>query len=204
MKKPVTKTFLLCLVAAFLFTGCADDKGKTTAATQPTVAAPAQPAAEAAKPAAEAPKADNSYTGRIVGISEKSKTISIAVGPEGKAETFMVKFNEKTAGVNKIKKDDAAVITFEAQGNDKVAVSVTPKLAKLPEGVSEIKTAEMKKMVDSKTKMVLADARPVLRYNQGHLPGSINTPVDVFKEKAAEILPPEKDIPIVFYCGGPT
>ncbi|RPH39554.1 MAG: rhodanese-like domain-containing protein [Desulfobulbaceae bacterium] len=189
MGKNVTKMALLCLLAAFAFTGCAKDGAKS---------------GTAAKPVAEAKKADNVYTGKIVGKSEKAKTVSIAVGPEGKSETFMLKFTDKTTGLEFANKEDAAIITYEVKGTDKIAVSIKPKLAKLPEGVIEIKTAELKKLLDDRVRMVLADARPESRYAQAHLPGAVSISVDRLKKEEADALPPEKETLLIFYCGGPT
>jgi rhodanese-related sulfurtransferase len=44
----------------------------------------------------------------------------------------------------------------------------------------------------------------LIRYNQSHLPGAHSIPVPLLEEKQAEVLPKNKDLPLVFYCGGPT
>jgi rhodanese-related sulfurtransferase len=43
-----------------------------------------------------------------------------------------------------------------------------------------------------------------MRYNQGHLPGSINIPVPMLKEQKAKVLPKDKNKLLIFYCGGYT
>ncbi len=144
------------------------------------------------------------YKGKIVGMSKKAKTISIEVGKGDKAKTIMVKFDSKTKGLEFAKKGEAAIITWEKRGSDQFATVVKPKLAKLPEGVTEIKPKEMKKLLDNKTDLVLVDSRPSKRYAQSHLPTAVSIPVNEFKVKSLEFLPKEKDKPIVFYCGGPT
>lgn len=189
MSKAVTTIAVLSFLAMCAFTGCAKDGTKTTAATQTTVAAP---------------KADNVYTGKIVGKSEKAKTIAIAVGPEGKSETFLLKFTDATTGLQFANKEDAAIITYEVKGSDKIALTIKPKLAKLPEGVTEIKTPALQELLDKRTKMVLADARPESRYAQAHLPGAVSISVERLKKEEADALPPDKTTPLVFYCGGPT
>ena len=196
MVKTVTKSLFLCLLATFAFTGCAQDGAKTGAAADPVV--------DAKAPVVEAKKAENVYQGKVVGKSEKAKTISIAVGPEGKAETFMVKFNDKTKGLQFANKDEASIITYEVVGEDKIAIDIKQKLAKLPAGVTVIKTEELKGLIDKRVYMVLADARPESRYNQAHLPGAVSITVEKLKEQEANILPPDKNALIIYYCGGLT
>lgn len=173
---------------ALLLTGCAQSPGKG-------------PSAAGSAPAV---KQDTSYTGSIVGKSNKAKTISISVGPEGQAQTMMVKFDDRTKGLNFAEQGEAAIIAWEQRGDDKVATEIKPKLAKLPEGVTEIKVDEMFALVESGTAMTLVDARPESRYDQAHLPGAISIPVPKLKKLGEKALPKDKNGLLVFYCGGPT
>ena len=72
------------------------------------------------------------------------------------------------------------------------------------EGVTEIKTAELRGLVEKNADMTLYDARPEARYAQSHLPGAISLSVDRMAKDMAAALPKEKDKLLVFYCGGPT
>lgn len=193
MKKTILKILPALIIAAFIATGCTQ-----TATTGGT---------KAAKPAAKAPeakKAKNVFKGKIVGKSNKAKSISIKVGKGKAAKTMMVKFNDKTTGLEFAKKGEAAIIKFKKVGKDKVATVIKPKLAKLPKGVTEIKTEELKKLLDSGAALTLMDARPPKRYAQSHLPGAISIPVGKLKKKKAAVLPKDKDRLLVFYCGGYT
>lgn len=60
---------------------------------------------------------------------------------------------------------------------------------------------ELKKKLDSKTKMVLVDARTAMEYAQGHIPMSISIPPDKLTA-IADMLPKTKNILLVFYCRG--
>jgi predicted sulfurtransferase len=191
MKQPLVKVIPCLILSAFLFTGCAQDGGQSTKAAQP-----------AAK--AEVKKDKNVYKGQVVGKSNKAKTISISVGKGKDAKTVMVKFDDKTKGVEHASKGHAAIIAYEVRGKDKYATVIKPKLAKLPEGVTEIKTPELQKMVADKADMVLVDARPAGRYAAGHLPGAISLSVPKMKETKAALLPKDKNKLLIFYCGGPT
>ena len=46
----------------------------------------------------------------------------------------------------------------------------------------------------------LVDSRPLVRYNEGHIPGAISIPYLEFNESAGK-LPKEKDKLLIFYCG---
>ncbi len=185
------KIFLLGVLALFAFTGCTTQKSQV-----PT----------AVKPATEkvAPQPKDILKGKIAGKSNKAKNIQIIVGKGDKAKTIMLKFNDSTKGLEFAKKGEAAVIKFKMVGNDKVATVIKPKLAKLPEGVLEIKTNELMGMYESSADMVVIDARPASRYAQGHLPGAISIPVPKLKKEQETVLPANREQLLVFYCGGPT
>jgi len=87
---------------------------------------------------------------------------------------------------------------------DAFATDVQLKLAKLPEGTTEIKTPELQKLINEKSPLYLVDSRPTTRYDQSHLPEAHSIPVPLLEKKQAEVLPKDKDMPLVFYCGGPT
>ncbi len=146
----------------------------------------------------------NTYAGSVVGKSNKAKTIAIAVGKGDKAETMLVRFDDKTTGLMFAEKGEAAVIAWEQRGDDKFATEIKPKLAKLPEGVTEIKVEEMYALVSANTPMTLVDARPESRFHQAHIPGSISIPVPKLKKMGTKVLPADKNKLLIFYCGGPT
>lgn len=181
----------VALMLALIMSGCAQQQGATTASQE-------------AKPAVAEKKDPFVLKGPIAGRSNKAKTISITVGSGAAAKTMMVRFDDNTEGLEYAKKGEAAIIRWEQRGEDKFATVIEPKLAKLPEGVTEIKTEELYKMLQDHVPMVLADARPAMRYNQGHLPGAVSIPVPMLKEQKEAVLPKDKDALIVFYCGGYT
>lgn len=188
--KSIIKFIPVAVMLAFLAAGCAK---QTDTDAQATAAKPMEKKAEATV-----------FKGPIVGKSNKAKTISITVGKGAEAKTMMVRFDDKTEGLEFAKKGEAAIINWEQRGEEKFATVVKPKLAKLPEGVTEIKVDELYQLLEDQVPMTLVDARPALRYNQGHLPTAISIPVPLLKEKKAEVLPEDKDKLLVFYCGGYT
>lgn len=190
MKKRLLKLVPLCLMVALINPVYASNQGEKQTGSQQT-----QQAEQ---------KEENVYTGEIVGKSEKAKTVSIEVGKGDQAKTMMLKFDEQTKGVENAVKGHAAIITFEMRGGNKYATEIKPKLAKLPEGVTEIKTEELQDLIKNNADMFLVDARPASRYGQSHLPGAVSIPVPLMQEKQAAALPLDKNRMLVFYCGGPT
>jgi len=185
-----SKAIAAGLMLAFLLTGCATPPADTS------------PSAKSAAQTEQ--QKQNVYTGSVVGKSNKAKTISISVGQGEKAETMMVKFDDNTKGLNFAEQGEAAIIAWEQRGDDRFATEIQPKLAKLPEGVTEIKVDEMYALVSAGTDMTLADARPESRYDQAHLPGAISISVPQLKKMGEKVLPKDKNKLLVFYCGGPT
>ncbi|MBT8346330.1 MAG: rhodanese-like domain-containing protein [Desulfofustis sp.] len=181
----------VALMLALIMSGCAQQQGATTASQE-------------AKPAVGEKKDPFVLKGPVVGRSNKAKTISITVGSGAAAKTMMVRFDDQTEGIEYAKKGEAAIIRWEQRGEDKFATVIKPKLAKLPEGVTEINVDELYQLLEDQVPMTLVDARPELRYNQGHLPTAVSIPVPKLKEKKAEVLPQDKDKLLVFYCGGYT
>lgn len=143
------------------------------------------------------------YMGSVLDVSNKAKIISIEVGKGAEAKTILVKFDDKTKGTEHAVAGHASIINYEMRGNEPWATVVKPKLAKLPEGVTELKTADLKAILDKGEKITLVDSRPTKRFAPSSLPGAINIPVDEFKAQANK-LPANKDEILVFYCGGPT
>lgn len=169
----------------------------------PMIAAPASSAAE---PAAAQQQNKNVYAGKILGVSKKAKSISIELDTRSE----MVKFDDKTTGMEFAKEGEGAVIAFEERGGDKVATVIKPKVVKLPAGVAEMQTDELAKLVamgPEAGNYFLVDSRPTPRYNEAHIPTAVSLPVPKMEETGATYLPGDaktKNTMLVFYCGGPT
>lgn len=196
MKKKMLKKFIPFVVcASFLVTGC--QQAGQSAATDQTM-----------KAASVVKVVENVYKGKIVGLSNKAKTISIEVGKGAKAKTIMVKFNDQTKGMDHASKGHAAIIKYKVVGTDKIAVDVKPKLAKLPKGVVEVQPDYVAGIVaqgKEKGNYFLVDSRPGGRYHEGTIPTAASIPVPkIKKEGALAVLPKDKNTELIFFCGGPT
>ena len=195
MQKTLIKFVPFLIMASFLATGC------TQTGTTPHKLVPQHGTSGGNRSIvyAEVPV----YMGSVLDVSNKAKIIFIEVGKGAEAKTFLVKFDDKTQGIENAVAGHASIINYEMRENEPWATVIKPKLAKLPEGVTEIKTTELKAMQDKGDKFTLVDSRPAKRFAPSSLPGAINIPVDEFNDKASK-RPANKDELLVFYCGGPT
>jgi hypothetical protein len=151
-----------------------------------------------------------SVKGKVKGFSDprQSKTISVDVKKKG---ILIFKYNNATTFKNfktlPELTNEAVVVEYRTVGPDNVATSITKALVKLPSGVTEIKTAEVAALVEKGPvagNYFLADARPAKRYAEGYIPGAVSVPVTKLEKEGQKLLPADKDIPLIFYCGGPT
>ncbi|MGD9950357.1 MAG: rhodanese-like domain-containing protein [Desulfobulbus sp.] len=181
---------LLCMSLGLLAGGCAGDK----------------PEQILAKPILQTEIQGGAYAGVVAGVSERAKTISISIGKNEDADTkvMMLKFDYNTKGINQASKGKPVKVKYEKRGSDYYATEVELKVAQLPPGITEIKTDELKKLIDSKSSLYLVDSRPLGRFNQAHLPGAHSIPLPVLKKEKAAVLPKDKMQLLIFYCGGIT
>jgi len=67
-----------------------------------------------------------------------------------------------------------------------------------------VEASYVKNLVDKTQPAVIVDSRPTRpKYVQGHLPGALSIP-DKNYDTLKGILPVDKNIPLIFYCGGYT
>lgn len=78
-------------------------------------------------------------------------------------------------------------------------VTSAPALEVKSVSFTEVKTLLEKTPTEGK--YVVIDARPEIKFFEGHLPGAINIPWQEMKERLGE-LPTDKSTQLIFYCGG--
>ena len=147
--------------------------------------------------------AQETVTGQVKAISRKAQTIQV----KASSGPTMVKFTDDTVGMEHVNVGEAAIFEYEMVGKNRVVTTVKPRLVKLPAGAVEIKTEEVAELValgPAQGKYHLVDARPSRRYAEGHIPTAVSIPVPQLKKSADSLLPANKDLLLVFYCGGPT
>ncbi len=152
--------------------------------------------------------ADDLVRGSLVSVSEKFKTIQVAVGNVvwviNYGDDIKVSGAEKLAG---IQKDKEVGVRFSGTEKSPQAVSISVKPPAKVADEKLVSVEEMAKLTDmgpANGNYVLIDSRPVPRYNEGHIPHALSMPLDKFDELKEKILPKEKDKLVIFYCGGVT
>lgn len=192
MKKKTLRKFIPFMLFFALLLAGSNAGGATQSSDQSMKAAPAVKAEE------------NVYKGMVVGKSNKAKTISISVGKGKDAKTMMVKFDDQTQGLEHVEKGHAAIIKYRIEGQDRIATVIKPKLAKLPEGVAETQPDYVAELIAKGGNYFLVDSRPCGRFDEGSIVTAVSIPVPELNKNAAALLPKNKSMELIFFCGGPT
>ena len=176
-----------CLFALLMVVGCVNKDQEKSAASAKTSGGPSTTAA---------------YKGKVTGLSKRAQTIFLSVGSGANAQTVRVKFDDATKGVDGISEGHFVTVDYELQGDDAYATSVQRNTATLPEGVNDIDTDELLRLIRERVSFVLVDPRPLDRYKQSHLPGAVSISIDLSEQQQTELLPQDKNTLLVFYDGG--
>jgi rhodanese-related sulfurtransferase len=140
--------------------------------------------------------------GRIKSLSNKAGTIQLEV--KGKP-SVVVRFDASTViegaeGIGDLNPPDLIKVEFTP---GQPASKITKVVFGLPPGV-EIDLNEMLAVLQGQRgAYLLGDARPVKRYQEGHIPSAKPTPAMKAEDLLAK-LPADKSQLLIFYCGGPT
>ncbi len=147
----------------------------------------------------------NVVAGDFYSRSRKAKSISVKVGKK----IVLLKYDKNTTiknapSIKKLKRPVPVLVHYKKVGNDLVATNIVvkPKF-KVPEK-QLIETQELAKLVaqgPSKAGYTLVDARPGIRYQEGHIPTAISIPFPKMKDLKHK-LPKDKNRLLIFYCGG--
>lgn len=161
------------------------------------------------KPCTQCHKAETGVVrGKKVSHSDKFKTLQIAVGKI----VWVMKHNDRTKiigakDLGSIKKNKEIAVTFTGEESKETALNIS---VKQPYTVPQEKLASVEEIMKlvalgpKKGDYLLVDARPMPRYNEGHIPGAVAMPFAAFDRMHSTILPKEEDRLIIFYCGGTT
>jgi rhodanese-related sulfurtransferase len=77
-----------------------------------------------------------------------------------------------------------------------------PLAAAADQGIPHVTTDELKRMLDAKEDLVLANALSPIEYAEEHIAGSVNVPYEALRNGKVK-LPQDRNKRIVFYCKGP-
>ncbi len=150
---------------------------------------------------------DKILRGVLGGVSGKAKTIQVNIG----AASWLISYDGSTELVgsesfgNIPKEKEIAVHITEKDGILYASKVSIKQPAKVP-AEKLISTEDVSKLLEmgaEKGDFLIIDSRPAPRYHEGHIPTSISV-YDAEFDKHVDSLPKNKDILLVFYCGGVT
>ena len=70
-----------------------------------------------------------------------------------------------------------------------------------PGAIEDLNVKQFESALKKEKDLVIVDSRTEFEYLSGHIPGAVNIPQENLPV-IATFLPPGKDTPIIFYCGG--
>lgn len=148
----------------------------------------------------------NMMRGFLENIAYKSNTIQMDL----MTHKEIIKFNDCTVLKNvgsiedlKNYKGKGFRITFAEKNGEKIAVMITRfdiLQSILPQ--EKLTKEDLKKLMAEKKNTMLIDARPPMVYQAGHIPGAKLLPAPDFDKYYPQVLPQDKNTPLVFYCVG--
>lgn len=146
--------------------------------------------------------------GRLTNLSKKASTLQVSVGKA----TWIFSFDAGTAFINTdslkgLKPNGETAVAFASKGKRLYATSIAvkPKF-KVPDD-QLVDTDYILKLIEKTPEeggYVLVDARPGSKYHEGHIRNARSLPFPAFDKMKEKVLPAQKDIQVIFYCGGVT
>jgi hypothetical protein len=147
----------------------------------------------------------NVLTGDFQSRSNKAKSIQVMVNHTMQILKYTPETEvDNVESIKALRKPIPVKVYYEKKGNDLIATSIVakPVIKVPPEQLIDVK--EMAAYVavgPEKGNFTLVDARPGIRYKEGHIPGSISIPFPKLLDLAHK-LPDNKNQLVIFYCGG--
>lgn len=151
-------------------------------------------------------KQDNILAGKLKSVSKKVQTIGLLIGKEME----MVRYDDATKLENapsfpKIPVDESVRIVYYTKDGKKFAKEVIVKKGiEVPKDklISAEEVAKLVAQGPEKGKYVLLDSRPDTNYDEGHIPTAKMMPFFMFDKLKDKLLPEDKSVLQIYYCGG--
>ena len=145
------------------------------------------------------------FMGTLDNISYKANTIQLDLV----SHKELIRFDDDTkvkniGAIEELKnyRNRAFQVNFVPKKGENVATAIIRfDVLKALKPEDKLDREGLKKLMAGKKNLVLVDARPVARYDEGHIPGAIVIPAAAF-DKQTDKLPRDKKTPLVFYCVG--
>ncbi len=151
-------------------------------------------------------KQANIIAGKLKSVSKKAKTIGLQVGKD----LEVVRYDDATKLENapSLKKIPAGesirIVYYEKDGKAYAKEVVVKKGIEVPKDklISAEEVAKLVAQGPEKGKYVLIDSRPGTNYDEGHIPTAKKMPFFMFDKLKDKLLPEDKSVLQIYYCGG--
>ena len=137
--------------------------------------------------------------GRIQTVSKQAGTVQIGV--KDRKVVIRTDANTKFDGFTSIDQLNPPDLIEAEREPGQPATKIKKIVFALPPGV-EVNTKELLKIMTGKEPYYLYDARPVRRFGNAHIPSA--KPAHPKDDNFLSLLPEDKSVLLIFYCGGPT
>lgn len=152
---------------------------------------------------------DHIIRGTLANVSNKAGTVQVVVGED---TTWLIRFDNATsiAGAETlaaIKKDHEVAVTYVEKDGKLLATQISSKPAAKVAPEKLLSTADVKELIlksPEEGNYLLIDSRPGPKFQEGYIPNAVSLPFPSFDKQYPTVLPENKDITLVFYCGGVT
>lgn len=146
------------------------------------------------------------YAGNFASVSRKAKTIQLKINKDMQVIYFDDKTVLKNAkSLKEIPNNESLKITYYMKDGREYAKEVVVKkgITVPKEKLASVEeVAALVAQGPEKGKYVLIDSRPKNFYNEGHIPTAKSMPFFAFDKLKGKLLPQDKGVLQVYYCGG--
>lgn len=147
----------------------------------------------------------NMIRGTLDSVSYKANLLTIDVGTHKEA----IKFDDSTLFKNLKGLEDLRNyrgrgfrVHYTEEGGSKKAILITRfDILQSIKQEDRVTRDDIKRIISSKQNVLIIDSRPMPAYEEAHIPGAKALPAPSF-EKFQNVLPADKNTPIIFYCVG--
>jgi len=151
-------------------------------------------------------KKPNVLAGKFVSVSTKAKTIQLKIN----ADSEIVFYDDGTVLKNaehyrSIAPQESVKIVYARKNGKLVATEVEVKKGLSVPQEQLLTAGQLESFIakgPEQGKYILLDSRPQEMYNQGHIPTALSMPFFEFDKLQEKLLPKDKDITQIYYCGG--
>jgi hypothetical protein len=150
-------------------------------------------------------KESNIFAGKLGDVSRKAKTIQLKIDGDSEVVHFDSETKlENAPSMKQIPKSESVkIVYYKKNGKNYARKVVVKKGLEVPEKqLASVGEVEQLVAKGDTADYVLIDSRPPRRYNEGHIPTALSMPFFAFDKLKGQVLPDDKSVLQIYYCGG--